>query len=169
MTDMQLQLGIPDATADSKSLAQARAEVAQKRWSTSGTRCPCCGQLAKVYRRKINSSMAADLIAMYRAFGREWGYLPDLRKRSSLKGNREESKLRYWGLVEETDDRREDGGHAGWWRVTELGELFVTRRATVSKYVRVYDAEALSFDGPNVDITSALGSEFRYDELMRGY
>lgn len=131
-----------------------------------GHECPCCTQYAKVYRRKINSSMAHDLIVMWRAFGTDWGYLPDLRSKRSLKGNREESKLRYWGLVREDPERREDGGRAGWWRITPEGVLFVTDRIRVPKYARIYDARCLGLQGEPIGIRDALGDRFDYQELM---
>ncbi len=131
-----------------------------------GARCPCCTQFAKVYKRKINSSMAADLIAMYRAFGMDWGYLPDLRKQASLKGNREESKLRYWGLVEEETDRRPDGGRPGVWRVTDTGAQWIIGRLVVPEYARIYDGRLLGLTGASVTIFHALGERFDYDELM---
>ncbi len=162
----QLSMDAPLSSTknDDWTLGEARQLV--RRYLNEGLRCPCCEQMAKVYRRKINSSMAGDLIAMYRAFGTEWGYLPDLRKRASLKGNREESKLRYWGLVEERNERREDGGHAGWWRVTAKGEQFIRRQAKLPKYAHIYDGNRVAYSGPDTGIVEALGSPFRYDELM---
>ena len=41
-----------------------------------GGTCPCCDQLAKVYRRPINSGMAVSLITMYRTARQEWQHIP---------------------------------------------------------------------------------------------
>lgn len=132
-----------------------------------GAPCPCCTQFAKVYRRKINSSMAHDLILMWRAFDEDWGYLPDLRKQRSLKGNREESKLRFWGLVEETAELRDDGGRSGWWRVTPHGVGFIRGAVSVPKYANIYNGRLLKLDYTDyVNIWDALGSKFNYQELM---
>lgn len=132
-----------------------------------GEYCPCCKQFSKVYPRSINSSMAHDLIGMWKAFGTDWGYLPDLRKENSLKGNREESKLRYWNLIEEeTQIRRDDGGRAGFWRVTPFGASFMLGRVTVHKYANVYDSRCLATTGPPVTIWDCLGDKFNYNELM---
>jgi hypothetical protein len=150
---------------DDMSLGDAREWL--RRHVKTGARCPCCKQFAKVYHRKINSSMAHDLILMWRAFGIEWGYLPDLRKQRSLKGNREESKLRYWNLVEEESERRPDGGRNGWWRVTPTGMAFVLGESTVPKYAYVYDGRLLKLDGGEyVTIRDALGTKFHYRDLM---
>lgn len=132
-----------------------------------GAQCPCCGQYAKVYKRQINAGMARSLILMYRA-GQEveggWVYVP----RVAGSRSREEGKLAYWGLVEESDEPREDGGRAGWWRVTGLGKAFVRDRHRVQKYALVYDGRVLGFEGPQIGILDALKTRFRYDELMLG-
>ena len=49
------------------------------------------------------------------------------------------AKLVYWGLIEEEALQREDGGRAGWWRVTAYGERFLKGLIRVPKYARVFD------------------------------
>lgn len=131
----------------------------------SGVNCPACTQLAKVYRRKINSGMAHALIEMYRHARREWFYLPDITDRWQ---GRDEAGLRYWGLTEEASEPRPDGGRAGWWRVTEEGERYVNSLLRMPKYAQVYDGRCLGLEGEPVSIREALGSKFNYDELMLG-
>jgi hypothetical protein len=149
--------------ADGDTLGIARAWLRNR--VEAGAACPCCRQFAKVYRRKVNSGMARSLIRMYRADPeRGYVYIPDLGSRS-----REEGKLRYWGLVEEERTRREDGGRAGYWRVTDLGEAWVLDRITIPSHARVYDSRCLGLDDTQrVSIRDALGNHFNYDELMRG-
>jgi hypothetical protein len=135
-----------------------------------GAKCPCCTRLAKVYHRHINSSMARDMIAMYVTHGTDWAYLPAVRKGTSSRDNREEPKLRYWGLVEEEKVRRPDGGRAGWWRITEKGEAFLLDQITVPRKMRVFDKRSL---GPlagteQVSIRDCLGDHFNYEDLMAG-
>lgn len=147
-------------------LLQARA------WLRSqlkvGAKCPCCGQMAKVYRRKLNSGMARSLVEMYRAAppssagGTAFIHLPTTIGARS----REEGKLRYWGLVEEQVTSRPDGGRAGWWRVTAKGELFIQGRLQVKRYALVYDGKCLGLDGDPIGIREALGDGFNYAELM---
>lgn len=131
-----------------------------------GATCPCCKQLAKVYRRKINSGQARSLIRMYRADpARGYVHLPTVVGSRS----REEAKLRYWGLLEEERVRRKDGGRAGFWRITSLGELFVLNRVRVAKYSRIYDKRCLGLDDTETaSIVDALGAGFDYRELMEG-
>ena len=123
-----------------------------------GARCPCCTQFAKVYRRKLNSGMAKSLIRMYQAAGTGWQNITETIPARS----REEGKLRYWGLVEQGEER-------GWWRVTPKGEQFVKNRIKVPRYVRIYDDRMLGYDDTeDTNIIDALSSPFDYDELMKG-
>lgn len=147
---------------ESVSAEELRAYVSLMRYE--GLTCPTCGQLAKVYRRALNAQMAMALIQVWRAAGTEWAHV-----RTVVGHNRaDEAKLRYWGLIEDGKARREDGGHAGYWRVTEAGEQFIKRRRSVPKYALVYDGDLLGMDGPEIMIEEALADQFNYRELMGG-
>lgn len=157
---------IPAGFHDDMPLAAARAQVLRLR--ADGVGCPCCGQFAKVYRRKVNSSMARGLIAAWHAFGTDFGYLQDVRRASKATDNREEPKFRYWGLMEEEPSLRPDGGRAGWWRVTPRGVAWLKREISVPKYALIYDGDLLGFEGEHVYITDAIGTKFNYADLMAG-
>lgn len=129
-----------------------------------GASCPCCGQLAKIYKRRVNSGMARSLITMWRRAGTEWAYIPEVIGAKS----REEGKLAYWGLLEEATDKRDDGGRAGWWRITTQGKQFVHNLIKIPRYARIYDGHLLGFTGEYVTIYDALGAKFDYELLMRG-
>ena len=143
------------------TLADAKAWLLEH--VDDGAHCPCCTQLAKVYRRKINSSMARSLIILHRG-GNDWQYVPDVVGSKS----REESKLAYWGLLEEAAEKRDDGGRQGWWRVTVRGHMFARDELMVQKYARIYDGRCLGHVGSPVSIVDALGTKFDYRELMAG-
>jgi hypothetical protein len=149
---------------DSVSLGDARAWLRER--VEEGAECPCCTQFAKVYKRSITSSQGRALVVQYRQFQREWAHLPELRMLQGPQHSNEEPKLRYWGLLEEESDRREDGGRAGWWRLTELGERFVHEEVRVPKYARVYDGRCLGLKGDPVDIKDVLRNRFDLGELM---
>ena len=148
------------------TLAAARAWLRKAARERGGTRCPCCGQHAQVYRRSINAGMARSLIAMHRlAPDGAWVHVPtQIGARS-----REEGKLAYWGLVEEEVAVRPDGGRSGWWRVTARGRQFAGGRLKVAKWAYVYNGMVLEYDSSvMIDIKGALGRKFDYDALMRG-
>jgi hypothetical protein len=148
---------------DFQTLAAARQWLHDQA-RNGGARCPCCDQFAKVYRRNINSGMARSLITMYRRGGLGWLHIPT----SIPARSREEGKLAYWKLVEEAQEPREDGGRAGWWRVTTKGESFIKRNLRLPKFVFVYDAGVLSFDdAETVNIRDCLGNKFDLNELLR--
>ena len=130
-----------------------------------GARCPCCNQYAKIYRRKLNSGMAAALVRMYRTHGCDWQD-KTITLRGYAAAARDESLLRYWDLLEEATDTRDDGGRAGWWRVTTRGAHFVQGFAKVQSHALVYDSNLRSLDGPMVTIHDCLGAKFSLAELM---
>jgi hypothetical protein len=130
-----------------------------------GADCPVCKRFTKVYRRSINSGMAYALAMMWSEHGTGWQ-----DKTVTLRGvgaaARDESLLRYWGLIEEDQRRREDGGRAGWWRVTETGAEFAVGRRSVPKYALVYDSRCLGVEGPPVTIRDCLRDRFDLEELL---
>lgn len=144
------------------TLADARKYLKGKLLNGGG-KCPLCTQLAKVYKRQINAGMACSLINMYRSFGLDFGYVPELPAKS-----REEGKLVHWGLVAEAQEPRPDGGRAGWWRVTEKGEAFILSGLTVPKYILIYDSRFLGYDDPaeQISIRDALTEKFNLEDLM---
>jgi hypothetical protein len=145
-------------------LGEAREQLRQL--VGDGHHCPCCTQLVKLYKRKINSTQARALILMFRECGRGWGHLPSLRTHLAPYHSNEEPKLRYWGLLEEEKAVRPDGGRSGWWRVTEAGEAWITGEITVRKYARVFDGRCRGLAGPEITIHDALSTKFDYKELM---
>lgn len=146
---------------DSALLGEARKWLREQA-SDKGARCPCCTQLAKVYRRALNAGMVRSLILMYRAAGLDWQHVPT----TTVGGSREEGKLRYWGLVEEADSRYA-GQRAGWWRVTEAGEAFVLDRSRLPRWALVYDGRCLWLDDQQTTtVREALGDHFHYGDLM---
>lgn len=129
-----------------------------------GTTCPTCQQHVQVYRRKINSGMAAGLISLHRAADAD-GYVDHVPDRPG--GSWEEGKLEYWGLVVRVP-KANGRGIAGW-RITEFGRRFVEGTAHVRKYVRIYDGVMVGGpEGPSVSIREALGTRFNYDDMMAG-
>lgn len=146
-----------------KTLAEARTWLGEQ-LAEGGTVCPCCNQFAKIYRRKLNANMARLLITAYQAVGFEWFHGPTLLR----DGTGDLAKLRYWGLVVEESKTRPDGGRAGWWRVTPMGEAFVAHRTLLPRHALVYDSRLLRLDATagHVSAEEALEEKFNYAELM---
>lgn len=153
-----------------ESLSNAFMEDASDRLREKldeGTTCPCCGQYAKRYKRKLNSSMAAALCWMWTANGFNWCNVPQTAPAWVLKA-REYPKLAWWDLIEEKP--KEDGHKgrtSGVWRVTQLGADFARSCVSVPRYAFVYNGQVEDFTtAAPVYIRSALGDRFDYSELM---
>jgi hypothetical protein len=133
-----------------------------------GTHCPACEQFAKVYKRQIYAGMVRALVLMWREgdFSRRlYVHVPSI---DPARGG-DVAKLEFWGLIEEERAKREDGGRAGFWRVTRRGEDWLNRKTAVPKYARIYDGRLLSLTGPLVTVDEALArGPFRLDDLMAG-
>ena len=153
---------IPSEPHDDMTLGEAKLWLSTK--VDKGVRCPCCNRYGKIYRRHLNAGMAISLIRLYQRAGQDYAHIPTVIDARS----REEAKMRWWGLLEDEGALREDGGRAGWWRVTERGKRFVYRELWVPKYALEYQNTLLQLCGPYIDIVDSLGSNFNYDELMRG-
>lgn len=178
-------------TADTLSQAQIRVQAHLE--DPGGIPCPCCGQLAKRYRRKINAQMATALIKLHHAMtkweyrekcgffdtvppddpasagvlrddGRIYLHLPTLLGKTA-----DEAKLHYWHLIDPLLATREDGSpRNGWWTVTDRGRAYVRGEDQLTKYALIFDGCVNGFDGPQVGIRDALGTRFNYDDLMGG-
>jgi hypothetical protein len=142
-----------------------------------GADCPCCHQYVKLYKRKLNSGMAAGLVIMYRS------HLADRKAPFDthallFRGSRLDAdfaKLRFWELIERVeivDDGVSHPRRGSKYRITDLGCQFVERQISVPKYVHLYnDSPVKSYDDLNhevIDLDHALGSKFNYQELMTG-
>jgi hypothetical protein len=148
---------------DNTTLAEAQDWLRER--VDEGAHCPCCTQFAKIYRRKITSPMARGLIKQYRLARQDYAHSASLVQSET----HEFSQLSWWGLIEELEVARDDGGKAGWWRITDTGVAFVCNQIKLPKYARIYDGRVLGLDvDTSVAITEALGTKFNYYELMAG-
>lgn len=148
---------------DATPLGEVRDWLEEGVQRPPGAICPVCQRHSQIYVRPINSGMALSLIRMYRVSPFGWIHLPT----SIPAVSREEAKLRYWGLVSESDERRRDGGRKGWWRVTAAGRAFI-QGGTVPKFARLYNRELLNLEGPPVTLRECLDQPFDLAKLMAG-
>lgn len=154
---------------DSKTLAQARADFYES--LREGTRCPCCDRFGKIYRRKLNSSMALMVIRMFRYEKEHPGWIHMISVNNFNLPSRDYGTLMHWELTEEKAGKKEDGNpDNGFYRLTEKGRLFALRKIRVRKYIYLYDNLSLDVNEPEkdetIDVAEALGRHFNYTELM---
>lgn len=138
---------------DSGAVTQAWDEFLTALADGEGMECPCCGRYARMYRRPLNSGMARGLIRLYKDADCRW-------QRTSQTKWREESKLAFWGLVENGTEER------GLRRVTPKGEAWLNREVTVPKYAWEFNGECISLVGDEITIDVALGTKFSLEELL---
>jgi len=168
--------GFPRFGGDPQKTSVADAKAWLRNNVNKGAYCPCCTQLAKVYKRKLNSSMAFVLLLVHRYEGSDWLHVPSYINTqvhhpgvaAAVRGDW--AKLTHWGLLEEQPNQeRADGStRVGNYRITANGRAFAQNRIRVPRHIWIYDGHALNrTDGATVSIVEALGDTFNYAELMR--
>lgn len=155
------------------TISGAKVFLEQNR--NEGVVCPCCDQVVKMYKRKLNSAMAIALYQIFKASkADDYDYihventlnnLPNLP--ASIRGDF--PKLRFWGLIEPLVEKREDGSNRnGMYRITMAGVNFIWGKSTTYSHVFLYNNTAQGFSNEMVTFRDCLGSKFNYDELMTG-
>jgi hypothetical protein len=174
MPDKPIRTAHTPGLRPSATLEEARAWL--KARVDHGVECPCCTQFAKVYKRKINSSMACVLVLVHRFFRESqepWLHVPSYLTgltlppvvKAAIRGDW--AKFAHWGCLEALDAERADGSkRVGFWRITDTGKDFVRGSVKLPKYALMYSERCLGLQGPDITIRDALGSKFHYGELM---
>lgn len=152
------------------TLAEEKARVEEARWTKEGTCCGACGHYVKVYKRRLNGSMAKGLLWLAQASGdeRAWVQVSSSAPRWMIATN-QWTVLQHWGLVERRPKviGQESRRTSGVWRPTEKGVAFAKNQIGVPLYVVLYNNERLDHVGPDVCIREALPKGFDYAELMQ--
>ena len=164
-------------TADPKAVTLETAKEWLRERVRDGAECPCCTQFAKVYKRKLNSSMGCVLILVNRFFRThdEWLHIPSYLAELGLTGRvaaairGDWAKLIHWGLLEECSTDNPTGRpRAGYYKITKEGRDFVAGVIRMPKHVLIYNQQMLRVDDTETtSIHEALGDRFDYAELMR--
>jgi len=131
-----------------------------------GVTCPCCGQLAKRYRRWIHAEVAIFLIKLVKAYRKDPRYyhakeLIDAKGKHST----DASYTQHWGLVTKANAEA-DGRKGGFYKPTQRGIDFVLGRIAVPAHAVIYDNRVEEWATNNVSIRDSLGKKFKYEELM---
>lgn len=143
-----------------------------------GAHCPLCTQYVKVYKRKLNSTMALALITFFKMTNgsSDYRHSMEIIKASadlSLARNGfggDFGKLVHWGLIEEMpkeECKKFSGRTSGYWRMTKAGCDFVNGLILVPKYAYIFDSRLLKLSDDFTGVGESLGDSFNYEELMR--
>lgn len=137
-----------------------------------GTKCPCCSQNVKLYRRPITSTSARALLEVYRHNRYDYfhvgRYLLSIPNLLSSTGGGDFAKLRYWGLVEMKEELAPNGTNRnGEFRVTQKGRDFVEGKIVVEKYIYMYNNKQFDIaTDESVSFRECLGKKFNFDEIL---
>jgi len=151
------------------SLEEAREFL--RRNAEAGVACPCCGQFAKVYKRKLNSQMARFLVRLYamdrRRKKKRWFHAREIVGGTD-KASSDGTYLEHWRMIEAKPKEDGDTGRtSGMWGITESGRAFVEGRIDANRHVVLYNNELLDWSEETVTLQEALGDKFDYIELMK--
>lgn len=154
----------------SKTLRWARKRLQNDAWD--GVECPCCGALAKVYRRNLNSGMCRVLLRIAKVTASTtdqdgWVHITDIFGKHGAQVHRDWYVLRHWKLIEQKPPgRTQDKNASGFWRLTKVGMGFARAQVKVPKYVYIYYNELVKYSEECVSIQEALGKQFVYEEIV---
>lgn len=132
-----------------------------------GYTCECCGMYIRRYRRTFNSNMALALIALYKK--RDMGYVHVENTLADMGYKRcgDASYLQHYNLITSLPEKREDGSpRNGYYKITELGILFVEKKIKVQEKFIMFKGKHEGFNGKEIDIEQALKKQFNYLELI---
>lgn len=129
-----------------KSVPEARAEVFSDINFKTGCKCPVCDRHVQIRKYTINEAQCLLMMHLDRLHREEFNYKKYFHVEKHigvpLKVGGDWAKLRHWGLVEECLKAEADNKpRSGYWRLTEVGKLFVQNRISVPKYITLYNAE----------------------------
>jgi len=129
--------------------------------------CPCCERSARIWKRKINTSMARAIIALS-IHGDDPVHLFRFLVARKIQHS-DAPLLRHWELISELQGEREDGNpRNGHYFITQKGHDFARSRISVPRYIFLYNDSVRGFSDEKIEIQGALGSKFNYEELLAG-
>jgi len=127
----------------------------------AGSRCPCCGQTAKISRRDIYGTIVRWLVWLVREHTRT-GYAAHVRDCPFAPLGGDYAKLKKWGLIrapKEIEVPPDKTSH-GYWIPTELAVLFLTGQIELPKKYGVYNDQIMWRTDAKAPIGEALKKEF---------
>lgn len=148
-----------------KEIIQELKQETRTKAAEKGCECPVCGQNVKIYKRKINSILAKQLLLAFKKHGLEWFHIRDMEYFTT-----DWAVLQHFNLIFPKPHNIGDGGKktSGYWRITKNGRLFCLRDHFVFSHALIFNNTRLDFAGKLVTIDDCLGEKFDYKELMEG-
>lgn len=132
-----------------------------------GFKCVHCGSFVKEYCRSFNANMCLALIMMYKQKMNTFIKVEDELIKGGYKRCGDFSYCRFYGFIEPLKEKRADGSaRNGYYRLTAIGRLFVEGKVLAFEKFKILHNTFTGFEGKEIDIRTALGIKFNYDDLM---
>lgn len=129
--------------------------------------CPLCKQNVKMYRRKLNSGMAAFLLGMYKLSGGNTEcnvHYKDVMDLIKFNPN-DYANLVHWGLI-----AAYEGVKTGYYNITNKGLMFLKGELNVPEKIFIYNSKLWGFSPEETTFEICLGERrFELQELMQDY
>ena len=138
------------------TLGEARGRLNDKKMKGKATRCPCCDQTVKVYKRTITKSMLNNLMQFCIAYPNKV-HVNKLRVGANAG---DAAKLRHWGLIEQVS--------TGNYVATHEGTEFVLGNHFVPTHVFLFNTVKIGESGVKMSIRDIVDG-FDYNKLMRAF
>ena len=144
-----------------KTILEAKDHLRNK--FKTGTSCPCCGQLVKAYKRKLNANMCKALAIIYtRTNDGVYMHVQNVFSLLKLRATAMDySYLEKWKFIES------DPNNNGHWRITDKGKSFIQDHLVVPAYCLVYGGEVYEWSTDTVNMSEALTKRFKLEEVMQ--
>jgi hypothetical protein len=124
-----------------------------------GARCPCCGQFAKAYKRRVRGNHARFLFDVARLATDE---SPWVHYKQCFFAGRDYNYLRHFGLADVQE-------REGLWKLTQLGARFLMGDVGVPAWILVFNNEVVDRAKETRTVRECLAQGgFDYDALMYG-
>ena len=140
-------------------------------FQNEGSKCPCCHQQVKVYRRKLNRNMCTFLESLSKQVNENIlnGGVGYVHYSECTFSGRDYNQLYHWGLIEPLYCDKTKKRTSGMWTITQYGEDFVSGKVKVREYILCYNGKAKVDEESNfITFEDGLGSPFEFAELMKG-
>ncbi len=159
----------PQIASDEDTALRIREKLHSGYSFDKGAKCPCCEQLVKLYKRRINAHMCFFLIKLHRLAkhtqtGQRYFSNEQIGQNYNLGGDW--ARLRHWGLIEQMPNHEDRKRTSGYWGITEKGKEFVNLQIKVPEKILIHNNHFMGFDGDDIDMQEALDVKFNYKQLM---
>jgi len=138
------------------TLGEARGHLNTRKMTGKATRCPCCDQTVKIYKRTITNSMLHNLMQFCIAYPHE----VHVKKLWVGANAGDAAKLRHWGLIKQVS--------TGNYVATHEGTEFVLGNHFVPTHVFLFNTEKIGESGVKMSVRDIVDG-FDYDKLMRAF